>query len=563
MPNHFLQKWRNIFFLLAASFFFMLPAIIKGVPRGNDLDHHYRTSAGFYQSIDRTQLYPGWNSFTTDGYGDVSFRFYPPLFYYLMSLTKAVTGDWYTGSFLAFIVLSFIGGLGVYFWTRSFLSANAALCAGLFFLVTPYHANELYQASLLPEYAACSLLPFSFAFLELLCQAGKARYITGLAASYAILVLTHLPLTVIGSIALSIYALFRIKKSDYLKSFFRIILAVLLGLAASTFYWVTMVAELPWMRGNKINPQLWFDYRYNFLFGKSVDGATTWWATVLAFATLLTILPAFVLLKNRKNLTQKKHSALTAIIVLTIFSFFMMIPLSRPVWDVMPFLQKVQFPWRWLSITAILCPVLIAASLPGLIEIAKSKFRPMALLAAGCLIIPLSLTMSQVIRSATYIPRSSIDVKMQSIASTPSLNDFRPIWASDQPQPMTSEIEVQNRTVVITSWQAEHRLFQIGEGKETEARAKTFYYPYWIATADGKRLETRPDVDGALLIALPDKAVSVDLSFCEPTRVVYSNAVSIFAWILIAASPLLFLRKRKLQKSKEETNTRECVINAS
>jgi uncharacterized membrane protein len=563
MPNHFLQKWRNIFFLLAASFFFMLPAIIKGVPRGNDLDHHYRTSAGFYQSIDRTQLYPGWNSFTTDGYGDVSFRFYPPLFYYLMSLTKAVTGDWYTGSFLTFILLSFAGGLGVYFWTRSFLSTKVALCAGLFFLVTPYHANELYQASLLPEYAACSLLPFSFAFLELLCQTGKARYITGLAASYAILVLTHLPLTVIGSIALSIYALFRIKKSDYLKSLFRITLAVLLGLAASAFYWVTMVAELPWMRGNKINPQLWFDYRYNFLFGKSVDGATTWWATVLAFATLLTILPAFVLLKNRKNLTQKKHSALTAILVLTIFSFFMMIPLSRPVWDVLPFLQKVQFPWRWLSITAILCPALIAASLPGLIEVAKSKFRPMALLAAGCLIIPLALTMSQVIRSATYIPRSGIDAKMQSIASTPSLNDFRPIWASDQPQTMISEIEVQGRTVVVTSWQAEHRLFQIGEGKAAEARAKTFYYPYWIATANGKPLETRPDVDGALLIALPDKAVSVDLSFCEPARVIYSNAVSIFAWILIAASPLLFLRKRKLQKSKEETNTRECVINAS
>lgn len=563
MQKDFLQRWRNVFILLAVSFFLMLPAIIKGVPRGNDLDHHYRTSVGLYQSIHSKQFYPGWNSLTTDGYGDASFRFYPPLFYYLMCLTRALTGDWYAGSFFAFVLLTFVGGLGVYFWTRSFLSANLALCAGLLFLVTPYHVNQLYQASMLPGYAASAILPFCFAFVERLCQTGKARYVIWLAVSYAILILMHLPLTVIGSISLAIYALLRMQKSDYLKSIARLTLAVLLGLAASAFYWVTMVAELSWKRSTKMDQTLWFDYRYNFLFGKALEGSTSWWAAILAGATLLTILPVFVLLKNPRGQEQKNHPALTVTMMLTIFSFFMMIPFSRPVWDLIPFLQAVQFPWRWLTITAIFCPALTAASLPAWMKIAKSKFRPVALVAAGCLLIPLALTMSQVIRSATYLQRPYFEMQMESIASTPSVNDFRPIWASDQPQKMADEIEVIDRKVVVTLWQAEHRTFEIGEGKETEARTRTFYYPHWVATADDKGLATRPDVDGALLISLPSKAVAVELNFCEPARVMYSNAVSLFAWAFIGVSSIFFLRTRKTPKSKEQISNPEPIINAS
>lgn len=553
-----MRKWRNLFILFAASGLIMLPVIIKGVPRGNDFEHHYRTSIGLYQSIDSKQFHPGWNSLPTEGYGDVSFRFYPPAFYYVMCLTRALTGDWYTGSFLAFMVVMFVGGLGIYFWVSGFLSEKLAFCAALLFLITPYHVNELYQASMLAEYAGCAVLPFSFAFIERLCQRGKRRDVIGLAASYAILILTHLPLTVIGSVALAIYALLRIPRGNYLKSLARLALAVLLGLAASSFYWVTMFTELAWMRGNKINPQPWYDYRYNFLLGKAVDGSTSWWATILAGITLLTLLPAFALLSNKQR--RNRSSAITAVFGLTGFSFFMMVPLSRPVWDGLSFLQQVEFPWRWLAITAILCPVLAAASLPTWMEVARSRFRPLALLAVGSLIIAGSFTVSQVIRNASYIQHSVFDAKIESIASTPSSSDLLPIWASTRPQKMSNEIEAQGREVTITSWQAQHRSFQIGEGPETEVRTKTFYYPHWIATANGKPLKTRPADDGALLIALPDEAATVELNFCEPPRVAWANGVSLVTWLAFTVCGLLLLFKRIPQPVSADINEAELLV---
>jgi hypothetical protein len=556
-----MQKWRNIFFLFAVSCLLIVPAIIKGIPRGNDLEHHYRTSLGLYHAIEDKQIIPGWNSLPTDGYGDVSFRFYPPLFYYIMCSTRALTGDWYSGSCLAFILLLFTGALGVYWWARSFLAPNHAFCAGLFFLFAPYHLNQLYQASMLGEFAGCAFLPFSFALVERICQTGKRRYVIGLAMAYAVLVLTHLPLTVLGSFALGIYTLFRIPRSDRLKIIIRLALAVTLGLAASSFYWVTMITELAWMRGNKVNPQLWYDYRYNFLFGEGVDGSTSWWATIQAGATLLTVVPAIVLLKKRRSAVRNQASPLLAILVVTAVSFFMMVPLSRPIWDRLACLQQVEFPWRWLAVSAILCPVLAAASIPGWLEVAKTGFRPLALAAAGCLLISGSFTISQIIRGATFLKRSGFEAKIESIATTPSSSDMLPFWASENPQTMAKEIESQNRQAVVTLWQAKHRTFQIDAGVETEARAKTFYYPLWRATAAGKSLQTRPAEDGALLISLPDQATVVELNFCEPSRTALANDVSLIAWLGFLASGLLMLCKRLAQVLSSEIGEAELWAN--
>ncbi|MBI3650114.1 MAG: glycosyltransferase family 39 protein [Acidobacteria bacterium] len=600
MRKIFLNHWRPAVLLFAAGLFLILPAMVKGIPKGGDLTYHYRVGVALYELLHQGDLQPGWNSLSNAGYGDISLRFYPPGFYYLLALARFLSGDWFTASLLVFVLLSLVGGLGIYAWGRCFLKPNLALVAGLFFIVNPYHVNELYESSMLPEYAACAVLPFAFAFVERLCQSGKTRDVILLGVAYALLVLTHLPLTVIGSVALAVYALMRIRRADYRRSLMRLTLAVGLGLAASAFYWVTMVEELGWMRGNKINPDLWYDYRYNFLFGKMVEGATTWWAGVLAFATLLMALPALVFVKKSSAKVNAKpspafingekfppsslgeataslplanheqavaslsddavqpsrpafdepHAApIKALVILTILSFFLMLPVSRPVWAVLPLLKEVQFPWRWLTVASMLSALLGAASLPRLRQLAKTRLRPLALLAVGCLVIAISLTLFQVIRAAIFLPRSDFNSMMATIATSPSLPDYwLPIWAGKQPPAMNDEVEVAGRTITISSWQAEQRTFHLGAGQSGEARVRTYYYPHWRATANGEALATRPDADGILVIAVPQQAVTVELQFCEPRRVHFTNALSLLTWALLAASPLLWWRKRKAQK---------------
>src|SRR6185436_18308159 len=113
-------------------------------------------------------------------------------------------------------------------------------------------------------------LPFAFGFLLRVCKDGKPRDIAGLALSYAVLVLSNLPMAVIGSLALGFYGILTLEKGKYRRGLTQVGLGVLLGLAASSFYWVTMIAELSWIRNKELDLNgplaAYYDYRNNFVF---------------------------------------------------------------------------------------------------------------------------------------------------------------------------------------------------------------------------------------------------------------------------------------------------------
>src|SRR5207253_6620590 len=99
----------------------------------------------------------------------------------LLSATRLVTGNWYYAAICTFGLLTIISGLGAYWWARHFCPPKIAAAAGILYLIAPYHLNELYQASLLSEYAACAVLPFAFMFVERICRYRKSTDIAGLA----------------------------------------------------------------------------------------------------------------------------------------------------------------------------------------------------------------------------------------------------------------------------------------------------------------------------------------------------------------------------------------------
>jgi len=83
--------------------------------------------------------------------------------YYLLAVTRTISGGWYVGSIAAFTLISVVGGTRCLFFGREYSARQKlAMLAGVLYTVAPYHLNEIYQASLLSEYAACSALPFAF-----------------------------------------------------------------------------------------------------------------------------------------------------------------------------------------------------------------------------------------------------------------------------------------------------------------------------------------------------------------------------------------------------------------
>ena len=529
--NSLSPEARSILWVVIVSVAVLVPAVIFGIPSNRDLSNHFRFALPFYDSIRSGHLYPGWLADSNSGYGDASFRFYSPATYYLLALTRTVTGGWYGGSLMAFALLFATGSLGIYLWAREFVPAQSAMWAGILYAVAPYHLNQIYQAFLLAEFAGAAVLPFVFAFAERVCSRRRPLDVAGFATSYALLILTHLPLAVIGSLALLTYVLLRMESEDRWKPLSYIGLSAALGLVASACYWTTMISELSWIRADNINPDPSVDYRRNFVLSTlSPDNLNVWWMNILLLATAAIFWPCFVVIRRSSLKAPPKVKALR---LLLLGSVFMATPLSRPIWSLIHPLQETQFPWRWLAVVSVVCPIVFALAIPWWTRLWRDKKRPLVFVAAGTMAISLAFSASHIIREAQFLNAEEFAQVLRSIPGSPGVSQWWPVWVTEPLTEMKSPVDSGQRKVSVRSWEPEKRVFAVAAGNATEARVRTFYYPHWMATSGEQTLPVRPDTDGALLISIPANEVSVVLEFREPSRVRWAAAATALGWIAI------------------------------
>jgi hypothetical protein len=232
--------------------------------------------------------------------------------------------------------------------------------------------------------------------------------------------------------------------------------------------------------------------------------------------------------------------------------------LSRPVWAIIPKLSAVQFPWRWLGITSMFGSILLAVSIPAWVAKLKADFRPRDLIVALGLLLSVYFIAGEVIWGAEYLKGQAFAAKFPVAAGSVSFKDWLPIWAKDvaQLKQIEGNVEAGSRSVIINSWEPERRAFQIASGPPTQARVRTYFYPHWTASSQGKILATGPAEDGALLISVPAEASSIDLEFREPRRVKLARIASVSGWLLIlglfACGPIKLMLSKLRNKPGNE-----------
>ena len=294
-----------------------------------------------------------------------------------------------------------------------------------------------------------------------------------------------------------------------------------------------MLLELKWKTPSGSGQDKWFDYQNNFIFHPSPNSMGNYWIPIITAATFLMAMPAVVLFVRRKH--QALAPALGALV-----TFLMATSLSKPVWDAFPALQETQFPWRWLTITSAFLSVLVAISLPELVQISRTRLRPLSFALLGITVIALSFTVLQVIRGATFRNQSAFDEMVASLQGSDTNKDFLPVWVSDKLLPMNQPVETPGRNVHVSEWSMKQKEFQVEAGASTAARLRILYYPYWKATSEGRQLTTSPASDGALLVDIPQTATPVRVNFVEPASTRVAGALSILGLVAIA---VLFARR--------------------
>ena len=339
------------------AFLAVLPSVLRGVSQGHDFTFHLQSWLDAAAQMRRGILLPHWADTPAWQAGEPRFLFYPPL-------------SWFVGALLAltfpiasvpnlYLWLAFAGaGLAMYRLAREFATSPAALVAAGFYLANPYMLFNAYERSAYAELLAATWIP-----LLLLGALRRRPTIPGIALPLALVWLTNAPSAVMGSYMLSFVLLLRLvaelragkgQTASLLGT--RGLAGIVLGLALPGFYLVPAAFEQRFVQVDMaIIPNL--RYQDSFLFSRTdyePHNVVTHTASVVAVAVLCcaaaTLGTAWLL-----RLRHSRESAATAGILpilsaLAAFVLFLLFPVSSPVWEHLPKLRFLQFPWRLLTV---------------------------------------------------------------------------------------------------------------------------------------------------------------------------------------------------------------------
>ena len=525
--------WLDLVAILGAAVLITLPVLLFGVPKGNDLPQHYQFAVTFYESAKDRVVFPGWAANVNSGFGDVGVRFYPPLSYYILDFFRGLLGNWFYASVAVVCFWFFLGGAGVYFWAREWFSRNASLAAAIAYIFIPYHANEIYNAFTYAEFAAAAILPFCFLFVTRVCNRGRVEDCFGLAISFALLILTNLPLAVIGSLSLLVYAIATVRKETWLASLIRLAGCVGMSLLATAFYWVRMASELPFLNHAQQYLSRAYDFKNNFVLSFFSVSAEAYADRSLVFVDLMLLVTAVMFVPFAIAYYRNKGAGLAGVSAVFVLGLFFATPLSYPVWNNIELLRRVQFPWRWMAIISLAACIFIASGFEQIKGLFTTNRRPLALIAFGLLIAGLSFTAAQVIRPAIYLDPAEFDSTVNHLSTAQSYDCWWPIWAKKEAFANTDKVSAEGRNVEIEKWLPTERAFRVSEGGVMKARVATFYYPNWQAEINGRETSVSHDDNGAMTILLPVDASEVRLYFRDTALVRLAGYVSIVCWSLL------------------------------
>jgi hypothetical protein len=583
------SKLFPILFISAAGLIFTIPVVIYGIPFLSDdgVTHHALWYTHFSAQFWAGDPYPRWLMGMNEGLGSPVFYYYPPVPFFLTSLLRPFfPGDlhgWHQLGLSASLAL-IASGFCAYLWLKDLTGRNSALVAAVLYMATPYHlAADLYIRGSFAEYWAFVWMPVILFFTNKIVNANKLA-VAGLAVSYALLVMTHLPTTLIFSPIPVCYALYVSGRVQKLRVTGKVLAGLALGMGLSAvFLWPAMTTQHLVLLDRMTTG--YFSYKNWLLFANF-----SLWTEEKVPLLLLTLdlaaigCCAFVVARLHPHKLTRQLSRFW--LVMALASIFMMTDLSRPIWLIFPVVQKIQFPWRFNAILSLATTALLALSIHSFRKsrsamsashVPTQPARVILLIAAW-----IPTTGWAIWRSYPFHNPSQeeIDYKNREIEQKREVPEYYPRWNTamaemdwetssnekdwdesmnrkfeslwqrvGQSEGSLSKFKIVEGTgqVRINSWRPGHIDLQV----ETQAGIKIdisqFYFPNWTAHLPGEssNLTIQPSQpDGLISLSIPPGTHKVLLEMKRSQAETTGQIISLISLVIA----LTYVAVNKLRK---------------
>jgi hypothetical protein len=383
----------------------VLPILVRGPSCGHDFDFHllsWLEAAGQFAHFG----YPHWAYTPAWNAGEPRFLFYPPLSWTLGALLGLVLPWTLVPAAFTWIALT-LSGLTMHALARRYASPTGALAAATLYLANPYMLFTAYERTAYGELLAAAWLPLLFAAI----LAPRIRVLP-IALPLALLWLTNAPAAVMGSYALAFLALLRLalpahspRPVPHFRFALTTLAGTLLGLALSAFYLVPAVYEqrfvqidmavIPGMRPaehflfHRMGGHTFDDFFHDQVVRTASFVSLTLLAAITLTLLVLRLCPTFDLAPSDRRWAPSEArplsnppSPIVPLALLTLLIAFLLTPPSLLLWNHIPKLAFLQFPWRLCALLGVILATLTAIALDRLRLAGPWSLIPVSLLLA-------------------------------------------------------------------------------------------------------------------------------------------------------------------------------------
>jgi hypothetical protein len=473
-------------------------------------------------------IYPRWAELANFGYGSPQFVFYPPASWTIGAALAAIV-PWTLASGMVIWIALVAAGVSMFILAREWFDRRDAIFAAVLYAVNPYHLLIVYWRSDFAELLASWLLPLLL-LLVLRSRNGNKRVVIFFALILACAWLTNAPAAVMVhySLALLLIVLAWRHRSP------RVLLAggfaVLLGGALATFYLLPAIYEQKWVDIAQAVSQ---GYRPidNFLFVHTTDAEHNAFNRVVSWIAgaeiAVTIATAWAGRKWRHRAPELWYPT----VVWAGACVFVTLPISAPLWSVLPKLRFMQFPWRWL-----LC-LGIPFTLLGTIAVRRWTSR-IALYVAMLGVVAFVWHHYQVPYWDHADDLGEMRDNMATNAGYEGTEEYTPAAADpsavDKDARRVSVEGAAHATIHVAQWNARQKLFTADLSAPDNLVLKLFAYPAWRVEVNEHvvQVQTREN-SGQLLVPAQAGVNRVRITFVRTWDRVAGLWVSVFAALLI------------------------------
>ncbi len=506
---------------LLVSVAIVLPFFWYGSASGHDFEFHADSWFDVAQQWKEGVIYPRWTAWTNHGFGEPRFIFYPPLSWMLgAALTRLLALIWVP---ILFIVLSqTFAGLSAFLLLKRLASERGAILGAACYAMNPNALLMTYIRSDFAEQLACAIFPLVLLGALKICNyledsESELFAIVYFAVSSAAVWLSNAPAGVIVSYSVALLFAWATITQRSLKIAVRGVCGLGLGFSLTGFYLLPAAYEQRWVNiGQALSSGLlpW----QNFLFTAIEDVEHTWFNWIASScALILILLLGFSTLLSRRlarsrETTGVSRSMWTGLLVVGTAAAMLMMRFTIPLWNHLPKLRFVQFPWRWMSIVALIFACFAAAVCE------RRKGWVWFVVAAG-----LSIPLGHLLVSNGWWDTDEMPTQFAAIergTGFDGTDEYDPLGDDHSDLPVRASLvrvlpegkdsdAAPAAQVQVAEWKTEKKEIRVEAKEEARVALRVLNYPAWKVEVNGKAVTPERMDDFNVMVIPVEKGSSV------------------------------------------------------